>query len=130
MVEEMLRTYVMQQPTQWEEYLHLVEFSYNNRYHTSLQMSPFEVLYGRKCRTPSSWGAPEDKLRLGPEMHKEMEDMVKRVRSNLKAAQDRKKSFADWKRRFKGYHVGDHVYVRIQAKNNTLQWSGCAKLAP
>jgi len=129
-VEDMLRAYVMQQPTLWEEYLHLVEFAYNNGYHTSTQMSPFEVMYGRKCRTPSSWGGPEDRLSLGPEMLKEMEDMVKRVRVNLKAAQDRQKNFADRKRRFKEYQVGDHVYIRIQAKRSTLQWSGCAKLAP
>jgi len=48
-LEDMLLTYVMQQPSKWEDYLHLVEFAYNNGYHTSLQMSPFEVLYGRKC---------------------------------------------------------------------------------
>jgi len=129
-VEDMLRACVMQKPTQWEEYLHLVEFAYNNGYHTSLKMTPFEVLYGWKCRTPSSWSGPEDKLRLGPEMLKQMEDMVKRVRTNLKAAQDRQKSFADRKRRFKEYQVGDHVYIRIQARKSTLQWSGCAKLAP
>eukprot|EP00253_Pinus_taeda_P017917 PITA_17917 len=126
----MLRAYVMQQPTRWEDYLHLVEFAYNNSYHTSTQMSPFEVMYGRKCRTPTSWGGPEDKLNLGPEMLKEMEDMVKKVRVNLKAAQDRQKNFADRKRRFKEFQIGDHVYIRIQAKRSTLQWSGCAKLAP
>jgi len=130
LVEDMLRAYVMQKPTQWEEYLHLVEFAYNNGYHTSLQMSPFEVLYGRKCQTPSSWGGPKDKLRLGLEMLKEMEDMVKKVRANLKVAQDRQKSFADRKRRFKEYQVGDHVFVKIQVRRSTLQWSECAKLAP
>eukprot|EP00253_Pinus_taeda_P019401 PITA_19401 len=130
LVEDMLRAYVMQQPMLWEEYLHLVEFAYNNGYHTSTQMSPFEILYGRKCRTPSSWGGPEDRLSLGPDMLKEMEDMVKRVCANLKAAQDRQKNFADRKRRFKEYQVGDHVYIRIQAKKSTLQWRGCAKLAP
>eukprot|EP00253_Pinus_taeda_P020563 PITA_20563 len=129
-VEDMLRAYVMQQPTQWDEYLHLVEFAYNNGYHTSLQMSPFEVLYGQKYLTPSSWSGHEDKLRLGPEMLKEMEDMVKMVRSNLKAAHDRQKSFADGKRRFKEYQVGDHVYVRIKARKIIMQWSRCAKLAP
>eukprot|EP00253_Pinus_taeda_P020845 PITA_20845 len=129
-LEDMLRAYVMLKPGQWEEYLHLVEFAYNNGYHTSTQLSPFEVLYGRKCRTPSSWGGPEDKLILGPEMLKEMEDMVKRVRANLKAAQDRQKSFADRKRRFTEYKIGDHVFVRIQARRSTLQWSGYAKLAP
>eukprot|EP00253_Pinus_taeda_P033952 PITA_33952 len=63
-------------------------------------------------------------------MLKEMEDMVKRLCANLKATQDRQKSFVDRKRRFKEYQVGDHVYIKIQAKKSTLQWSGCAKLAP
>eukprot|EP00253_Pinus_taeda_P032874 PITA_32874 len=124
-VEDMLRAYVMQQPMLWE-----VEFTYNNGYHTSTQLSHFEVLYGRKCRTPSNWGGPEDRLILAPDMLKEMEDMVKRVRANLKVFQDRQKKFVDRKRRFKEYQVGDHVYIKIQAKRSTLQWSGCAKLAP
>eukprot|EP00253_Pinus_taeda_P021758 PITA_21758 len=63
-------------------------------------------------------------------MLKEMEDMVKKVRVNLKASQDRQKNFTDRKRRFKEFQIGDHVYIRIQAKRSTLQWSGCAKLAP
>eukprot|EP00253_Pinus_taeda_P003500 PITA_03500 len=93
-------------------------------------MIPFKVLYGRKCRTPSSWGGPEDRLMVGPKMLKEMEELVKRARSNLKAAQDRQKNFANKKRRFKEYQVGDHVFVRIRARKSSLQWNGCAKLAP
>jgi transposase InsO family protein len=50
-VEDMLRMYVRMKPTKWEEYLHLVEFSYNNGYQMSSKMSPFEVLYDRKCTT-------------------------------------------------------------------------------
>eukprot|EP00253_Pinus_taeda_P021602 PITA_21602 len=115
-LEDMLRAYVMQQSHQWEDYIHLVEFAYNNGYHTSLQMSPFEVLYGRKCRTPSSWGGPEDKLVLGLEMLQEMERLVKRIHVNLKAAQDRQKKFADRKRRFKQYQVSDHVYVESEGE--------------
>eukprot|EP00253_Pinus_taeda_P026544 PITA_26544 len=56
--------------------------------------------------------------------------MVKKVRSNLEAAQDRQKSFADRKRRFKEFQVRDHVFVRTQTRRSTLQWSGCTKLAP
>eukprot|EP00253_Pinus_taeda_P027905 PITA_27905 len=93
-------------------------------------MSPFEVLYGQKCRTPSSWGGPEDRLMLGPEMLKEMEELVKKARSNLKAAQDGQKNFADKKRRFKEYQVRDHVFVRIHARKSSLQWNVCAKLVP
>eukprot|EP00253_Pinus_taeda_P026297 PITA_26297 len=115
-VEDILRAYVMQQPNKWEYYLHLVEFTYNNGYHTSFWMSPFEVLYGWKCRTPSSWSGPEDRLRLGPGMLKEMEQLVKKVRSNLKGAQNRQKNFVDWKRRFKEYLVDDHVCVELEGE--------------
>ena len=44
----MLHMYVIQQPTKWENYLHLVEFAYNNGYQESLKMSPFEALYERE----------------------------------------------------------------------------------
>jgi hypothetical protein len=47
-IEDMLRMYVMDKPSKWEDYLHLVEFTYNNGYHASLKMSPFEALYGIK----------------------------------------------------------------------------------
>eukprot|EP00253_Pinus_taeda_P012366 PITA_12366 len=93
-------------------------------------MSPFEVPYGQKCHTPSSWGGPKDKFFLGPEMWEEMEVMVKKFRANLKMAQDRQKNFADRKRTFKEYQVGEHVYIRIRARKSTLQWNACAKLAP
>ena len=87
----MLRMYIMQQPTRWEEYLHLVEFSYNNSYQESLKMSPFEALYRGQCRTPINWSSPETKLMLGPDMLAEMELEVNKIRQNLKEAQDRQK---------------------------------------
>jgi hypothetical protein len=64
-IEDMLRMYVMDEPSKWEDYLHLVEFAYNNEYQTSLKMSPFEALYGRKCNTPASWDNPVDKAVVG-----------------------------------------------------------------
>jgi hypothetical protein len=48
LIEDMLRMYVMDKPSKWEDYLHLVEFYYNNGYQASLKMIPFEALYGRK----------------------------------------------------------------------------------
>jgi hypothetical protein len=45
---------VIDKPSKWEDYLHLVEFTYNNGYHASLKMIPFEELYGRKCNMPLS----------------------------------------------------------------------------
>ena len=59
-VEDMFRMYVMNNPTRWEDYLHLAKFVYKNSYQDSTKMSPFEVLYGQKCRTPVTWESPVD----------------------------------------------------------------------
>ena len=39
----------------WDDYLTLIEFSYNNNYHSRIQMAPYEGLYGRRCRSPFLW---------------------------------------------------------------------------
>jgi len=67
---------------------------------------------------------------LGPEMFKEMEEMVKKVRSNLKATHDRQKDFVDRKRKFKEYQVGDHVYVRIREKRARYNGAGVLSWHP
>ena len=65
-LEDTLRMYVMNNPTKWEDYLHLAEFVYENGYRTSAKMSPFELLYGRNCGTPVTWDIPMDRLMLRP----------------------------------------------------------------
>ncbi|GJR97388.1 putative reverse transcriptase domain-containing protein [Tanacetum coccineum] len=51
-LEDMLRACVIDFGKGWERHLPLVEFSYNNSYHASIKATPFEALYGRKCRSP------------------------------------------------------------------------------
>ena len=64
-IEHMLRMHVMDRPTNWENYLHLVEFSYNNSYHSSLKVSPFEAMHGRKCNMPICWDNLIDRVIIG-----------------------------------------------------------------
>nr|GEX26731.1 hypothetical protein [Tanacetum cinerariifolium] len=54
-LEDMLRACVMDFRKGWDRHLPLIEFSYNNSYHTSIKATPFEALYGRKCRSPVYW---------------------------------------------------------------------------
>ena len=61
-LEDMLCMCVMDKPTKWEDYLHLVEFAYNNGQQVSLGMSPYEALYGRTLVT---WDNPVNKVVLG-----------------------------------------------------------------
>jgi hypothetical protein len=88
-LDDMLMMHVTHHPKEWEQYLPLVKFTYNNGYQESLTMSPFEVLYGKKCRVPISWNNPVDKITLGPKLLKEMEHAMINIRQNLKVVQDR-----------------------------------------
>ena len=64
----------MDNQTHWENYLPLVEFTYNNSFHSSIGMPPYKSLYGRPCRTPLSWERLEDRVTVGPELIQEMEE--------------------------------------------------------
>ncbi|GJU12733.1 putative reverse transcriptase domain-containing protein [Tanacetum coccineum] len=59
-LEDMLRACVMDFRKGWDRHLPLIEFSYNNSYHTSIKAAPFEALYGRKCRSPICWAEVGD----------------------------------------------------------------------
>jgi transposase InsO family protein len=72
-MENMLRACVLTYGKDWEQSLPYAEFSYNNGYQASLGMSPFEALYGRKCRTPLMWSEVRERALVGPALIKEAE---------------------------------------------------------
>ena len=77
-------------------------------------MSPFEVLYGQKCRTLVTWDIPVDRLMLGPDLLKELEQLVTKVQQNLKEVQYRHKSYTDKKIKDKDYQISEHVYLKLK----------------
>ena len=112
-LEDMLRACIIDFGGSWDTYLPLVEFSYNNSYHASIGMAPYELLYGRKCRTPVCWGE------VGPRelAHKDVIEVTNAkidvVRAHLKAAQDRQKYYADNRRRPIEFQPGDMVMLKV-----------------
>ena len=54
-LEDMLRACVIEFGGHWDSFLPLEEFSYNNSYHSSIDMAPFKALYGKRCRSPIGW---------------------------------------------------------------------------
>ena len=108
----------------------MVEFAYNNGQQASLGMSPYEALYGRRCRKPMNWDNPVNMIVLGLELLKEMEQEVAKIKKNLKATQDRKKIYANKHRMDREFSVGDHVYLRVKAKKSSLNLGSCAKISP
>ncbi|GJT71312.1 putative reverse transcriptase domain-containing protein [Tanacetum coccineum] len=103
----MLRACVLDFRGSWDVHLPLVEFSYNNNYHSSVRCAPFEELYGRKCCSPIMWA--EDRL---------------------KAALDRQKSYVDKRRKPLEFSVGDYVLLKVSPWKGVVRFGKKGKLAP
>ena len=112
-LEVMLRACVIDFGKGWEKYLLLAEFSYNNSYHSSIKVAPFEALYGRKCRSPVCWAEVGDSQLTGPELIQETTEKVVQIGNRLQAARDRQKSYADRRRKPLEFQVGDRVMLKV-----------------
>jgi hypothetical protein len=88
-LEDMLRACAIDFRGSWEEHLPLVEFAYNNSYQASIQMAPYEALYGRKCRSPICWDDIGEKKILGLEIVQHTVDKIQLIKERLHSAQGR-----------------------------------------
>jgi hypothetical protein len=93
-------------------------------------MSPFEALYGRKCRTPLYWDQNGERQFFGPELIQEAEEQVRIIQENLRVAQTRQKSYADNRRRQLEFEEGDHVYLKVSPLHGMRRFKVKGKLSP
>jgi len=87
--------------------LHITNF------YTSIDMTPYEALYGRRCRTPLCWYQDGESIVVGPELLRQTTEKVKLIQDMMRASQSRHKSYADQRRRPLEFESGDHVFLRI-----------------
>jgi hypothetical protein len=97
----------------WEDHLPLIEFAYNNSYHSSIQMAPYEVLYGRKCRSPICWEEVGERKLLGPELVQMTTEKIKLIHERLRIARSRQKSYAERRRRDLEFQIGNFVFLKV-----------------
>ncbi|KAK9034781.1 hypothetical protein V6N11_076838 [Hibiscus sabdariffa] len=129
-LEDMLRACVIDFGRNWEKSIPLVEFAYNNSYQTSIQMAPFEALYGRRCRTPICWSELGENKVLGPQLIQDTVKQVQIINDRSKQAFDRQKAYADTKRRDIRYKVGDKVFLKVSLWKKVLRFGKKGKLSP
>ena len=86
-LEDMLRACVLDLKGRWEEHLPLVEFAYNNSYQASIQMAPYEALYGRPCRSPVYWTEVGERTTMGLELVKDTTEKEDLIRKHFLTAQ-------------------------------------------
>jgi hypothetical protein len=126
----MLRACVLTYEKDWEKSLSFAKFSYNNSYQASMKMAPFEALYGQNFQTPLMWYEVGERSLFGPDMIKDAEEQVAKVRENLKVAQNRQKSYADARRRPLEFQLGDFVYLKVSPIRGTQRFQVREKLEP
>ncbi|CAN6704242.1 unnamed protein product [Malus baccata var. baccata] len=126
----MLRSSVLQFGDAWHKHLPLIEFAYNNSFHSSIGMAPFEALCGKPCRTPLCWSEVGERVLVGPEIVEVTTQNIQVIKANLKAAQDRQKSIADKHSTDRVYKVGDWVFLKLSPWKGVVRFGKKGKLSP
>ena len=70
----------------WDSFLRLIEFTYNNSFHSSVGMAPYKALYDKRCRTPLSWVDPGESIALGPKVVQQTTEKVKLIQERMRVA--------------------------------------------
>ncbi|GKE56142.1 putative reverse transcriptase domain-containing protein [Tanacetum coccineum] len=129
-LEDMLRACVLVFGKVWDRHLPLVEFSYNNSYHTNIKAALFEALYGRKCRSPICWAEVGDSQLTGLEIIYETTKKLVQIKSHIQAARDRQKSYADVRRKPLEFQVGDKVMLKVSPWKGVIRFGKRGELNP
>ncbi|GJX34469.1 putative reverse transcriptase domain-containing protein [Tanacetum coccineum] len=122
-LEDMLRTCVIDFGNGWVKHLPLVEFSYNNSYHASIKATPFEALYGRKCRSPVCWAEVGQVQLTGPELVQETTKRIIQIKQRIQTARDLKRKPME-------FQVGDKVMLKVSPWKGVVRFGKRGKLNP
>ena len=125
----MLRAYALEWRGNWDDYLPLMEFAYNNSYHSSLGVTPYEALYVRKCRSHLCWYEVGKRQMLGLDLVEDATQKIITIRERLLTAQSRQKSYADHRRRDLEFHEGDMVFLKVSPWKGVIRFGKKGKLS-
>ncbi|PKA61609.1 hypothetical protein AXF42_Ash018222 [Apostasia shenzhenica] len=129
-LEDLLRLCVLDFGGGWETYIPLIEFAYNNSYQSSIEMAPYEALYGRKYQSPLCWYEGESRAILGPQLVDEITEKIKFIREKLWTVQDRQKKYYDARHKKIEFEVGDQVFLKVSPMKGVVRFGKAGKLKP
>ncbi|GKF46491.1 putative reverse transcriptase domain-containing protein [Tanacetum coccineum] len=127
---DMLRACVIDFRESWDVHFPLVEFSYNNSYHSSVRCAPFEALYRRKCHSPILWPEVREGQLIGPEIVQETTKKISQIKDRLKTTRDHQKIYADERRKPLEFNEGGHVLLKVSPWKGAVRFGKKGKQAP
>ncbi|KAA0056044.1 ty3-gypsy retrotransposon protein [Cucumis melo var. makuwa] len=99
-------------------------------FQATIDMAPFEALYGKCCRSPVCLGEVGEQRLMGPELVQSTNEAIQKIRSRMLIAQSRQKSYADVRRRDLEFDVGDKVFLKVAPMKGVLRFERRGKLSP
>nr|GEX57966.1 retrotransposable element Tf2 [Tanacetum cinerariifolium] len=129
-LEDILRSCALEWMGNWDEYLCLVKFAYNNSWHASIKAAPYELLYGRKYRASICWNKVDERVIEGPELIEVTTEKVAVAKEKLKEARSRQKSYADRHKRSLEFDPGDRVFFKVSPCSSVRRFKIKGKLSP
>ena len=114
----------------WDKHLPLIEFAYNNSYHSSIQMAPYEALYERRCRSPVGWFEVGEEALIGPDSVLYGMEKVQLISYRLNTNQSHQKSYADVRKRKLEFQVDDWVFLKVSLMKKVMRFGKKGKLSP
>ena len=105
-LEDMLRACILDFRGSWKKYLPYAEFAYNNSFQQSIEMAPYDALYGSRCRTTLFWHDAVGPALTGGKMVTQSAHIVCQIQEHLRATQARQRAQVDQHRRPLDLEVG------------------------
>ncbi|XP_069147120.1 uncharacterized protein [Solanum lycopersicum] len=93
-------------------------------------MSPYEALYGRRCKYPIGWFELGEAGLIGPDLFHQAMDKVKVNKERLNTTQNRQKSYTNVRRRPLEFEVDDWVYLKVSTMKGVMRFGKKGKLIP
>ena len=113
-LETYLRCMTSDKPYLWSKWLPLAEFWYNTNYHTSINSTPYEVVYGQPPPVHLPYLAGESKVQVVAKSLEERERMLLILKFHLLRAKNRIKQLVDKHRSERSFDIGDWVFLKLQ----------------
>ncbi|GJX52056.1 reverse transcriptase domain-containing protein [Tanacetum coccineum] len=130
-LETYFRFFVGDEPQHWSQLLHWAEYWYNTSFHSAIQMTPFEALYGRPPPSILPYTAGSSPIATLDEALRKKQSLLDTLKARLAHARNRMKQQADKHRKEKIFEVGQWVYLKLPPyRQVSVQRYRSQKLAP